>query len=316
MNAWDPDRPLTLEGAEALIEAAFPSIVSRELEFLGSGWEFDAYRSVDGWVVRFPRRADAARLFEKEGRVHRLVAGVLPDGISVPRVERVADPVLGFPYPFAAHRFIPGIPADEVNPTFLKSLASQIGATLGAIHSVPERDARGAGITEPDIDDEGASDWINQGLSALSALRGSHPLVDGAVKWVADARFPVPRFAGPLRLIHQDLSPEHVLVNPATGLLTGILDWTDAILGDAARDFVFLVAWRGWPFTEEVLGSYPHTVDAGFRDRLRFMARLLTPVWLGYAIARGTEVEKLTTWVRNAYAPDLHDIQPSASRRR
>lgn len=267
-------------------------------------------------MVRFPRRADAATLFEKESRAHRLVAGVLPEGITIPRVERVAAPVLAFPYPFAAHRFIPGVPADEVRPALLPSLARQIAATLGAIHAVPERDARNAGITEPDFDEEGARHWINEGLNALPTLRGSQPLVDAAANWVMRTPFPLPRYSGPRRLIHQDLSPEHILVNPATGVLTGILDWTDTILGDPARDFVFLVAWRGWSFTEAVLGAYPHTVDAGFRDRLRFMARLLTPVWLGYAIARGTEVEKLTTWVRNAYAPDLHDIQPSGSRRR
>jgi aminoglycoside phosphotransferase (APT) family kinase protein len=111
-----------------------------------------------------------------------------------------------------------------------------------------------------------------------------------------------PRHHGPFSLIHQDLSPEHVLVDPASGQLTGILDWTDVILGDPARDFVFLVAWRGWSYVEQVLKHYPRVVDDGFRSRLDFMARLLTITWLGYAHLRGTEVEKLTGWVHHAFA--------------
>jgi Ser/Thr protein kinase RdoA (MazF antagonist) len=97
-----------------------------------------------------------------------------------------------------------------------------------------------------------------------------------------------------LTFIHHDLSPEHLLVDPGTGQLTGILDWTDAILGDAARDFVFLVAWQGWAYTEEVLRNYPLSVDSGFRDRLRFTSRFLSVLWLGLAYERNTELEKLT----------------------
>jgi aminoglycoside phosphotransferase (APT) family kinase protein len=303
-DPWEPDQPLTIERAEALIRASFPSIDSSDLRFLGSGWEFDAYVTSDGWVVRFPRRVEAAGLFDKEGRVHRLVADVLPSDVAIPRVELVAASQPEFPFRFAAHRFIPGVPADDVDDRFLALLARQIGAALGGIHGIPEVAAREAGV-EPDVDDEGGRGWFEKGLRELSTLRRSDPAIDRAAKWVAGVPVSSARFAGPLRFIHQDLSPEHVLVDPATGRLTGILDWTDAILGDAARDFVFLVAWRGWAFAEEVLRNYPHTVDPGFRDRLRFMARLLTPVWLGYAVARGTEVEKLTAWVHNAYAPDV-----------
>lgn len=302
-HPWEPDRPLSKDTAGALIRASFSSIDTSDIRFLGSGWEFDAYVTADRWVVRFPRRAEGAKLFDKEGRVHRLVADVLPSAVAIPRVELVAAPPPEFPYRFAAHRFIPGVPADEVDERFLASLARQLGEFLGAIHGIPEVVAREAGV-EADIDDEGGRSWFDQGLRGLSTLRRSDPVVDRAVDWVAEALVSPVTFAGPLRFIHQDLSPEHVLVDPATGRLTGVLDWTDAILGDAARDFVFLVAWRGWAFAEEVLRNYPQPVDPGFRDRLRFMSRLLTPLWLGYAVARGTEVEKLTTWVHNAYASD------------
>ena len=309
-DPWDPDRTLTIENAASLIEHAFPSITARGLKFLGSGWEFDAYLTVDGWVVRFPRRAEARDLFDRERPVVQLVVGVLPGHVAVPRVELLAEPAPGFPYRFAAHRFIPGIPADEVDPAHLKSLARQMGVALGAIHSIPEEAARAAGVSAESAVDDGARDWIRQGLAGLSAIRATDPVVDRAAKWIEQTPLPSGgEFTGPLRFIHQDLSPEHLLVDPAKGQLNGIIDWTDAMLGDAARDFVFLVAWRGWAFAEEVLRTYPHAVDQGFRDRLRMMSRFLTPIWLGFACLRGTEVEKLTGWVHNAYAPDVHAIR-------
>jgi aminoglycoside phosphotransferase (APT) family kinase protein len=77
--------------------------------------------------------------------------------------------------------------------------------------------------------------------------------------WVVSAG--TPRYEGPLRFIHHDLSPERLVVDSKTGRLAGILDWTDSILGDSARDFVFLVTWRGWDFTEEVLHSYRLPLD-------------------------------------------------------
>lgn len=308
-NAWEPDRSLTTDVAAAVIRSAFPSIESHDLKLLGSGWEFDAYLTVDGWVVRFPRRADAELLFEKERRVHELVAPVL-EPVAVPRTERTADPVPGFPYRVAAHRFIPGDPVDEVEDRHLPSIARQIGKALGAIHSVPVESVRAAGIQGQDPGGEGRRDWIDQRLASLSLLRGSDAVVDRAVRWVEQTTIPSGPFGGPPRLIHQDLSPDNLLADPVTGRLNGIIDWTDAMIGDAARDFVFLVAWRGWSYADEVLRHYPHPVDPGFRDRLRFMARVLTPLWLGLAYERGSEVEKLTGWVHNAFAPELHGIPP------
>ena len=36
---------------------------------------------------------------------------------------------------------------------------------------------------------------------------------------------------------HNDLGIEHVLVDPDTGAVTGIIDWTDAAIVDPAYDF-------------------------------------------------------------------------------
>ena len=303
-NLWNPDRELTLDLAIEVIRSSLPSLRVDDLTFLGAGWEFDAYLTSDGWVVRFPRRQEMAGLFEKDERVHPLVSRQLPVSVAVPRIELHGKPAAGFPYPIAAHRFIPGVPIDELDEQFLTSMAPQIGSALAAIHSIPLDGARAAGVVEDQFDELGRREWLKSGLAALSRVGDADPVVRQAIAWVqnvSNASILDATSDTPLRFIHQDLSPEHVLANPGTGRLTGIIDWTDAILGDPARDFVFLVGWRGWPFTEQVIGHYAMPVDDGFRDRLRFMSRLLTPIWLGLAWERGTEVEKMRQWLHNAY---------------
>ena len=300
---WEPDRKLTIAIAKAVIRASLPTLNADGLTFLGSGWEFDTYLTSDGWVVRFPRREEMAGLFEKERPVHELLAKHLPANVAIPRVEFVGPASAGFPYPVAAHRYIAGVPVDELQSNWLPSLASQIGHVLATLHGIPEDAARQAGALAPPtayMADEGRRIWVENGVRFLSRVGDPDPVVAQAIAWISRVSTPS-GFDGPLKLIHQDLSPEHVLADPATGRITGILDWTDVMLGDAARDFVFLAGWRGWSFVEDVLRHYP-PVDSGFRDRLRFMARLLTPIWLAYAHERGTEVEKMRSWVHNAYA--------------
>jgi aminoglycoside phosphotransferase (APT) family kinase protein len=301
---WEPDRPLTREVAATLIAACFPAIASAGLQPLDSGWEFDAFLTTDGWVFRFPRRAESANLFGSEARVHRLVAPVLPSHVAVPQVELMGSPMFGFPYPFAGHRFIAGIPADAIAQHLLPTVARQIATVLGALHSVPEHRARQAGVREMDVNDEGRREWLEHGFTAASRLRGLDPVVDQAVTWLSQVSLPGMRMDGPLHLIHHDLSPEHVVVDATTGVVNGVLDWTDAILGDAARDFVFLATWQGWRFVEQVLDDYPRTVDREFRTRLRSMAQLLSLMWLVYAQEQGSDMATHIQSVRNAFAAD------------
>src|SRR5688572_224398 len=281
---WQADRPLTLENAAAIINARFPSVDTSRLEHIGYGWEFDAILTADRWVFRFPRRGDWSQRFDLECDVVRIVETILPAHMTVPRVELIGPPTLGFPYPFAGHRFIEGVAADAVVEQLLPTVAREIATFLGALHSIPASRGLAIGLREMDAKhEEGAAEWRKQVLADAQRLRGMDPVVDDALLSLEREAVPSEFFHVPLRLIHADLDPEHIIIDPATGRIRGVIDWTDAMLGDAARDFVFLAAWRGWDLVEEVLAHYPHVVDDGFRARLRWMARLLSVYWLEVA---------------------------------
>ena len=298
---WESDRPLTVEIASTAIRSRFPAIDSTTVAHIGSGWEFDAYSTADGWVFRFPRREHVANFFERESRVHHLLSAVLPASIRIPRVELIGEATASFPYTFAGHRLIAGRATDTIDEALLSRTARTVGRALG-VHALPEHAVRAAGITEPALDEPGRVEWIEARLRLASSLTGIDPAVDDAVRWARAADPSLRSFDGPVRFIHNDLSPDHLLVDPTTGELAGILDWTDATLGDAARDFVVFVAAHGWRFADEVIRHYPHPVDQGFRERLDYMARLLSVMWLAESLEQESDVSKHVRWVRNAFA--------------
>lgn len=298
---WE-DRPLTLSTVRAIARAAFPEVAADSIRPLGSGWEFDAFVTSEGWVLRFPRRAEAEVLFERKRPVLDLVRPVLPRSVAVPFVKVLNHDVADFPYRVAAHRFIAGTPADEVADPLRSALAESLGEALSAIHSVSESAARKAGLEELDRAEAGRIEWFTRGSQGVRALRERDASLNAAVEWLDRVDDPLQRLDAPLRLIHHDLSAEHLLADQKTGRLVGILDWTDAILGDPAHDFMPLVAFGGWNLVHQVLAHYAHGTDPGFWDRLRFMARLLPLMWLGHAYLRGEEVSGHITWVRNCFA--------------
>lgn len=288
-----------------LIRTCFPSVDATTIAYLGSGWQFDAFLTSDGWAFRFPRWDWCSTVFEPEARVHRFIATVLPSQIRLPLVELLGPPTPPFAYPFAGHRYIPGVGAEEVGEELMPPLAREIANFLGALHSTPAPVVGAAGIHELVMDD-GHQAWLEHGTTVALTLRGRDPILDAALSWLSATPTP-PHFGGPLHLVHGDLAPEHLIVNPATGFLNGIIEWTETHLGDAARDFVFLVTWRGWPFAEDVLRLYTRAVDREFRARVRHLAQLLSLMWLAFAHEQGHDLEKHIRAVHNAFAPNDHD---------
>lgn len=295
---WEPHHTASAEALKRALRDQFPHVAWEGLEPLGSGWEFDAWVTPDGWVFRFPRRREALGQLAREGAVLELVRPVLAPDVAVPRPELRGEPGPHFPWPFAGHRLVAGVAADTPGLPLHPRLPDQLGRTLGRLHAIPEEAARRAGV-EPDR--EGPRAWGREAREVVERVRGLAPEVDRGVRWLLDAP-PPPELRGPLRLVHNDLATEHVLLDPETGVLRGILDWTDAALADPALDFVFLQTWRGWPFTERVLRAYSGEVDEGFVSRLLYLGRALSLVWLEEALRRGEDPAGHVRRVGNAFA--------------
>jgi aminoglycoside phosphotransferase (APT) family kinase protein len=96
---------------------------------------------------------------------------------------------------------------------------------------------------------------------------------------------------------HNDLGIEHILVVPATGAITGVIDWSDAALTDPARDFGLLYRDLGPAALAAALTSYRAHDTAALGKRAAFYARcgLLEDLAYGHRSGIGAYTDKSVT---------------------
>jgi aminoglycoside phosphotransferase (APT) family kinase protein len=260
------------------------AVVTRE----GSGWDHVAWRVVgaDGtaWIVRAAREGGAAELaagVEREVAVRRAARAVLGD--LVPDAV-VLDPGRGC----TAHRRVPGVSlqdlvvAGDLAAADLARLGTEIGRIIAAVADLP------VPAEVPD-DDGGFAAWFADLPAAVAAVEHLLDADDHA----AVARFlaaPPPPDASPdeRRLAHNDLGAEHVLVDPGTATITGIIDWTDVARADVAAELGRLIRDLG---AERVGAVLEGMGIAGPRrpalvERAWCYARCLVLEDLAYAVQR------------------------------
>jgi len=280
------DRELTREMVREVVSEQFPELAGATVERLGEGWEHETYLVDDRVVFRFPRQAGGGDGFEWEEGLHALVASVIGDLVGIPRITRWGRPSAHFPYPFAGHDLIPGVAANDSLAPFNPALADDIGRVLGRLHAIPPEVAAAAGAGAADAHKSDMSAGLVRVRFRVNELPEIRRLCPNPCAWLDNiVGVPAP-YSGPPRFIHDDFQPEHVLVNPATGRLSGIIDW-GAGLGDPARDFGYMLLLGGWSFFQRALRAYDLPLDADFAERTLFGARLGSLDWLGYSITHG-----------------------------
>lgn len=226
-----------------LVDELFPQLQPRKVVAVEDGWDA-LVLDVDGeWIVRVPRRAEVADSIETELRLLPELAAVLP--VLVPQVEHVA----GDGIRAVAYRKLPGSPIDvmDVRP------AAAIASFLTALHGFPFERAAALGLP----------DWRERRTVRMDSFREAVlPRLPAADRAAGEALLDTVLTAEfRPALVHGDLGPEHVLCTD--GRITGVLDWTDARIGDPAMDLAWTVAT---PLAEPVQAAYDD-VDEGLRER-------------------------------------------------
>jgi aminoglycoside phosphotransferase (APT) family kinase protein len=217
------------------------------------GWDSLVLDVDDAWIVRIPRRPEIEALVRVEARLLEEIAPRLP--VAVPTYELAASPAF-------AYRKLHGRPLERADP----ELALELGEFLSALHAVPADCLAELGVH---VDD--TSSWRDVRRARVEEFCANavpHFDRDERAEWEAFLRGYVEdddnfRFAP--ALIHGDLGPEHVLTS--AGRIVGVIDWTDARVGDPALDFA-------WPLhglrSPEILEAYGGAPDDRFAHRARF----------------------------------------------
>lgn len=220
-----------------LLRGQFPQWAQLPLERLASGGTVNAiYRLGDGLTVRLPLTAGGTSALEWEARwLHRL-APVLP--VTIPAVVATGEPALGYPWPWAVHRWIEGETAVEGRLASPDLLARDLAEFVAAMRQValPEAPAayRGGPLATVDRDTRAAIEELRRTSEPFDA--------DAALAAWTRALAAPPWTAAP-RWLHSDLMPSNLLVTG--GRLAAVLDFSTAGTGDPACDLI--PAWNLLP---------------------------------------------------------------------
>jgi macrolide phosphotransferase len=230
-------------------------LLTEEMHFNEMGIDFKVGfatdRSGQRWLLRIPRRSDMGEQIAKEKRILRLVKKHLsvevPDWrISSP--ELVAYPMLTDKpaLTFDAETYEVSWYMDKESPYYVPSLAK----ALVELHRIPESEAREHGLKIMSASDlrteiDGHLQLVKSELGISRELETRYRRwLDNESLWPAFTRF-----------IHGDLYAGHVLVTK-DGVVSGIIDWTTAHVGDPAADFSGHVNVFGEESLKKLISEY------------------------------------------------------------
>lgn len=237
---------------------------------LGEGLENLAYIVNGELIVRFSKASDpharAARV-DKEAGVLTMVAAVAPLPVPIPAFAVPEGGCL-------AYVKVPGVPLRDLPPTRRLAQAASIGVALGeflsVLHSLPLDQM--ANLVQ--VDDDPLEQWRNDAAKLYQQVKAHVPPTYRAAIEAFLRAAPVAR--GDKRVFsHNDLGMEHVLVDPVTWTITGVIDWSDAAIDDPAYDFGLIYRDLGPQALDAALGSYRPDGESpdALRHRAIFYAR-------------------------------------------
>ncbi|MGA9746603.1 MAG: phosphotransferase [Nocardioides sp.] len=211
------------------------------------------------YVGRGERRGPAAP--EVDAGVLRLVRGLVP----VPEVLEIRrlDPAAGTPG-LLVTTFEPGERLDVVLPDLGADQRARLGRDLGTIVArLGQMPMPRAGMfvdgnltIEPFPDATDLVAWVDHHRESSALADWSTDLADG-LRGVADEAQELLAEVDRCCLVHSDLNPKNVLVDPAAGVVTALLDWEFAHAGHPATDLGNLLRFdREREFAEGVLDGY------------------------------------------------------------
>jgi aminoglycoside phosphotransferase (APT) family kinase protein len=263
---------MTLASVERRLATHLPGYRFESVVELGQGQENVAYQVNGELIVRFRKAADAAEraaLVDRETRLLSLVALISP--LAVPQ------PIVSVPEEgWLAYRALVGTTLLALPQGEHAVHAASIGATLGellrALHAVPLE--RVAGLVE--IDNDPLPEWRADAADLYGGITQVVPVAHRrAIEAFFEAPLPSIQSDDAPVFSHNDLGIEHVVIDPQTWIISGIIDWSDAAICDAAYDFGLLYRDLGPIALDAALRAYrpAETDTARLRQRAVFYGR-------------------------------------------
>jgi aminoglycoside 2''-phosphotransferase len=275
-----------------VIEASVRGLRVETCRLYTNGWDSVALEVNDALIFRFPRpnRPDVEAQLEKEMKLLPELAKALP--LAIPQFVYAGDGAPGSGRRFVGYCKIAGVElrGGDLASAQPEVLARQLAEFLSCLHKFPVERAMQLGLSAVS-----AADWRRQYEELYERVRaGVLPLLGVAARARAAALWESflqndAHFAFRPALIHRDLNSDHILYDAGRGVITGIIDWGDVSIGDAAMDFADLFASYGAEFVELIFASYDPERDGTFWERVEFYAVVMPFHEVLFGLGEGDE---------------------------
>jgi aminoglycoside phosphotransferase (APT) family kinase protein len=249
-----------------LLHSDNPDLAIDSFRLLGEGWDHLAYVVNGEWLFRFAKSTmdeeDVDREVTLLKRLQTLSSLPVPD----PKYSNHRHRYMGY-------RLLPGTPLLQLRDHFSLAAwpdwAQTMGSFLTRLHATPLGQVKK--LVDKDMDPLPL--WLSDAQGSFEKVK---PVIPGhhmaAITEFLNAPLPLDKYQ-PV-FAHNDLGIEHILVDPKTRAITGVIDWGDAAIADPAYDLGLLFRDLGYKALDAVLEHYrPVADDPGLRERAVFYAR-------------------------------------------
>lgn len=266
-----------------IIRKQLSEVLEEQIKVFADGWDYLVLVVNGQNAFRFPRTKGEKYLQRLSTEANFLKQFYNKSPVLVPKLELHTDELEGN---YVTYNFIPGVQfSKDLAKTFSKEsllvIAQKLGNFLTVLHSFPIEKAKNLGVEQKDPTVE----WKNNLEEIKKEISSQIPpkeqewivkLYEDFLKLIQVSPFEV-------RVIHFDIMPEHIIVNPDTQKITGIIDFTDIEIADPALDFCVL-HWYGNEFLQEVYKHYKLPRDNNFELRRKFYHDRLVVSYLKHSL--------------------------------
>ena len=286
-----------LESIKQLILEDYPQFQNVPQQVNTDGWDNLVLIMDERVVFRIPRNELSRMQLQIELQYLPRIAAVSP--LPVPFYTYFSkDPGI-----YAGYALIPGIPFtrdvfEKCTKKQQKKIAKLLSVFLSTIHSLHVDEAISSNVH---VRRQNRQSWLDlQSEVESKAAAVLEPIHKQKIQEMfayilEEVKFDVLA----KRLIHGDLSADHIMYDISGNNIGGIIDFGDLMIGDAAYDFTGILLEYGREFLDEVLEYYQPSLDNGFLERIeRFYIPKVSLHHLLYGIEQGDQ--EVVNFVLNA----------------